>query len=146
MVKHFSRQFGKYSDVFIDVFILHPQLVKFCCSTIWFIHVGPEFNNFFFKVLIDHSVWSGRSRNGQDPVLRALFSFVDIWSVNVGEGMGHFLPWIRHDGMCSIHKLVMAKFVEEFVGLLSVSIEDRGFFSLEGFFNSSGRVRGCWDP
>ena len=50
--------------------------------------------------------------------------------------MGDFLPWVRHDWVRGIHKLVKAKFVEEMVGLLSVSIEDEGLFSLEGFFVS----------
>jgi hypothetical protein len=38
--------------------------------------------------------------------------------------------------MCGIYELVKTQFMEEVVGLLSVSVEDEGFFSLEGFFVS----------
>ena len=50
--------------------------------------------------------------------------------------MGNFLPWIHHDRMCSVHELVEAEFVEEMISFLSISVKDRGFFSLEGFFVS----------
>ena len=55
--------------------------------------------------------------------------------------MGDFLPWIRHYRVCGIHELVETQFVEELVGFLSVSIEDKRFFSLERFVISLDRVR-----
>ena len=55
--------------------------------------------------------------------------------------MGDFLPWIRHDQVCGIHKLVKTKFVEKVIGLLSVSVENEGLVSLEGFFVSSNQVQ-----
>ena len=50
--------------------------------------------------------------------------------------MGNLLSWVGHDGVCGVHELVKAEFVEESVSLFSVSIEDGQFFSLEGFFVS----------
>jgi hypothetical protein len=101
-------------------------------------------DEFFFKIVVDRFVWSGRSGNGQNPVLHASFPFVDVWAIHIGEGVCDFLPWVHHDRMRGIHELVKTKFVEEMVGLLSVSVEDRGFFSLEGFFVSLDWVRWLW--
>ena len=58
--------------------------------------------------------------------------------------MGNFLPWVHHDRVCGIHKLVKAEFMEKFIGLLLVSIEDRGFLSLEGLFIPSNRIQVLW--
>ena len=55
--------------------------------------------------------------------------------------MGDFLPRVRQDRMRGVHELVKAKFVEEMVGFLLVSIEDERFFSLEGFFAPYDQVR-----
>ena len=60
--------------------------------------------------------------------------------------MGNFLPWILHDQMCGVHKLVETEFMEESVSRLSVSVEDGGFFSLEGFFVPSDWVQGLGGP
>ena len=46
----------------------------------------------------------------------------------------HLLPWVCHDWVNGVHELVEAKFVEEVVSLLSVSVEDGGFLPLEWFF------------
>ena len=108
MVKCFMCQFGKCSDVFVDVFVLHPQFVEFHCGMVGFICIDPRLEEFFFKVFIDPFVWSGRSGNGQDPILCASFPFVDTWSIHISEGMGKFLPRVRHDRMCGIYKLVEA--------------------------------------
>ena len=51
-----------------------------------FVHVGPRFNELLFKILVDHSVQSGRCRNGQNPVLCALFPLIDIRAIYIGEG------------------------------------------------------------
>ena len=48
--------------------------------------------------------------------------------------MGDLLPRVLHDRVRGVHKLIETEFVKESVGLLSVSIEDGQFFSLEGFF------------
>ena len=48
--------------------------------------------------------------------------------------MGDFLPWVCHNQVCDIHELVKAKFVEKMISLSSVSVEDEGFFPLEGLF------------
>jgi hypothetical protein len=42
--------------------------------------------------------------------------------------------------MRSVHELIKAKLVEKVVGLLSVSVEDRGFFPLEWFFVYSCQI------
>ena len=47
--------------------------------------------------------------------------------------MGDFLPRILHDRVCGVHELVESEFVNESIGLLSVSIKDGWFFPLEGF-------------
>ena len=112
---------------------------------IGFIYVGPGLDKFFLKVFIDHFVWSRRSGNGQNPVLRASFPFVDVWAVHVCQGMSDLLPWVRHDRVCGVYELVKAEFVEEMVGLLSVSVEDKGFLSLERFFVSSNHVWVLWE-
>ena len=48
--------------------------------------------------------------------------------------MRDLLPRIGHNWVRGVHKLVKAEFVEKSIGLLLVSVEDGGFFSLEGFF------------
>ena len=104
---------------------------------------------------MDHFVWSRRSGNGQDPVLHTSFPFVGAQAIYVGEGMGYLLPWVYHNWVWGIHELVKVKFVEEMIGLLSVSIKDGGFFPLEWFFILSDQVwvlreswwrsqRWCW--
>ena len=98
-----------------------------------FICVSPRFDKFFLKVFIDRFVWSRGSGNGQDPVLRASFPFVDVWAIHIGEGMGDFPPWVCHDQVRSIYELVKAKFVEETISLLSISVENEGFSPLEWF-------------
>ena len=55
--------------------------------------------------------------------------------------MGDFLPQVCHNRMCGIYKLVEMEFMKEFVGPLLVSVEDRRFFSLEGFLGSSDWVQ-----
>ena len=50
--------------------------------------------------------------------------------------MGDFLPRVRHDRVRGVHKLVETEFMKKVVGPLSISVEDEGFFSLEGFFIS----------
>jgi hypothetical protein len=47
--------------------------------------------------------------------------------------------------VCGIYELIKAEFVEEMVGLLLVSIEDEGFFSLERFFISPNHVWVRWE-
>jgi hypothetical protein len=47
--------------------------------------------------------------------------------------------------MCGVHELVEMQFVEEVVCLLSVSIEDGRFLSLEWFFIYSNRIRVPWE-
>ena len=64
---------------------------------IGFVHISPRLDKFFLEVFIDRFVWSGRSRNGQDPVLHVSFPFIDVWTIYIGEGMGSLLPWIHHD-------------------------------------------------
>ena len=59
-----------------------------------------------------------------------------VVTIHIGEGVGDLLPRVRHDRVCGIHKLVEMKFVKKVVGLLSVSVENEGLFSLEGFFVS----------
>ena len=54
--------------------------------------------------------------------------------------MSDFLPRVRHDWVRGIYELIETQFVEEMVGFLSVSVEDEGFFSLEGFIISLDRV------
>ena len=110
-----------------------------------FIRVGSRFGEFFFEVFIDCFVWSGGGRNGQDPVLCTSFPFVDIQAIHIGEGVGDFLPRFHHNWLGGVHKLVKVEFVEESVGLLSVSVKNRGFSSLEGFFVSSNWVRVLWE-
>ena len=98
---------------------------------IGFVCIGPRLDEFFFKVVVDCSVWSRRGGNGQDPVLHTSLPFVDVRAIHISEGMGDFLPWIRHDWVRSVHKLIESKFVEELIGVLSVSVKDGGFFSLK---------------
>ena len=45
--------------------------------------------------------------------------------------MGDLLPWIHHDRVRGVHKLIEVEFVKEMIGLLLVPIEDKGFFPLE---------------
>ena len=108
---------------------------------IGFVCVSPRLDEFLFKIVVDRSVWSRRGGNGQDPVLRASFPFIDVWAAHISEGMGDFLPWIHHDWVCSVHELIKAEFVKKMVGLLSVSFEYRGFFPLEWSVISLDRVR-----
>ena len=54
--------------------------------------------------------------------------------------MGDLLPRVHHDRVRSIHELVEMQFVEEAVGLLSISVKDEGFFSLERLVVSLDRV------
>jgi hypothetical protein len=74
-----------------------------------------------------------------------LFPFVNVWALYIGEGMGNFLPQVLHDGVCGIHELIKVEFVEELIGLLSVSVKGGGFFSLKGFVISSNRVWVPWE-
>ena len=140
------RQLGEPSDVGIDVIMVYLQVVKFCCGAVWFFCIAPQLSEFFFKVFIDHFVCSRRSRNEQNPVLCTLFPLINFRSIHVGEGVGDLLPWVCHDGVHGIHKLIKSKFMKEPVGLLSVSVEDGGFFSLKGFFIPSSQVCGIWEP
>ena len=98
---------------------------------IGFVRISPGLDKFFLEVLIDRFVWSRRSRNGQDPVLRASFPFIDVWATHIGEGVGDLLPWIYHDQVRGVHELIEAEFVKETISLLSVSIKDKGFFPLK---------------
>jgi hypothetical protein len=110
-----------------------------------FICVRPRLNKFFFEVFIDRFVQSRRGRNGQDPVLCTSLPLIDIWATHIGEGVGDFLPWIHHDRVCSVHKLIESKFVEKMIGLLSISFEDGGFFPLERSFIYSNLVQVLWE-
>jgi hypothetical protein len=112
---------------------------------IGFVCVGPRLDKIFFEIFIDCFVWSRRGGNGQDPVLRASFPFIDIRATHIGEGVGNFLPRIHHDQVCSVHELIEAKFMKEAISFLSVSFEDGGFFPLEWFFVPSNRVRILWE-
>jgi hypothetical protein len=47
--------------------------------------------------------------------------------------------------VCGIHKLIKAEFVEEPVGLLSVTVKDGQLLSLEGFLVPSDRVQVLWE-
>ena len=58
--------------------------------------------------------------------------------------MGDFLPRIHHDRMRSVHELIETKFVKKMVSLLSVSLKDGGFLSLEWSFVRSYRSRVLW--
>ena len=58
--------------------------------------------------------------------------------------MSDFLSWVGHNGMCGIYELIQAEFMEESVGLFSVSVEDGRFSSLESAFISLDRVRLWW--
>ena len=78
------------------------------------------------------------------PVLCASLPFVNIRATHIGEGMGDFLPRVRHDRMCGIHELVKTKFVEEMVGFLSVPVKNRRFLSLEWFSIYSSRIQVSW--
>ena len=113
---------------------------------IGFVCVGPRLDKLFLKVFIDRFFWSGRSGNGQNPVLCTSFPFVDVWAIHIGEGVGGLLPWIHHDRVCGVHELVKTKFVKELVGLMSISVEDKGFFPLEWFFVSSSHAWVLWEP
>ena len=81
--------------------------------------------------ILNRSVWSGRSGNGQNPVLRTSFPLVDVRAVHVSEGVGDLLPRIYHDWVHSVYELIETEFMKKVVGLLLVSFEDGGFFSLE---------------
>ena len=120
--------------------MLHSQLVKVCGCSIGFVCVGPRLNEFFLKIFIDCSVWSRRSRNGQDPILCASFPFIDVRAMHISEGMGDFLPRIDHNWVCGVHELIKAELVKKVVGLSSVPFEDGGFVSLEWFVVSLDRV------
>ena len=86
--------------------MVHLQLVEFCCGAVGFIDVSPRLDKFFFKVVIDGVGWSRRCRNGHNPVLYTLLPFIGVRSCQVGEGMRNFAPWVLHEGMKVIHKLV----------------------------------------
>ena len=58
--------------------------------------------------------------------------------------MGDFSMRVGHEGVCGVHELIQTEFIEEPVGLFSVSIEDGRFLSLEEFFVSLDRVRLWW--
>jgi hypothetical protein len=45
--------------------------------------------------------------------------------------VGNLPPRIHHDLVRDIHELVEMEFVNKMVGLLSVPVEDEGFFPLE---------------
>ena len=145
MVERFTRQLGELSDVLINVVTLHSQFVKFCGCVIGFIDISSRLDEFFLKVFIDRFVWSRRNGNGQDPVLRALFPFVDVWAIYIGEGMGYFLPWIHHNWVRRVHELIEVQFLKEMISLLSVSFKDGGFSPLEWFFVYSDWIRISWE-
>ena len=109
------------------------------------IRVGPGLDEFFFEIFIDRLVRSGRSGNGQNPILRTLFPFVNIRATHIGEGVGDFLPWIHHDWVHSVHELIKSEFVKESISVSSVSVEDRRFFSLEWFVVYSNWIRILWE-
>ena len=96
-----------------------------------FVCISSGLNKFFLKVFINCFVWSGRSGDGQNPVLRASFPFVDVWATHIGEGVGNLLPRIHHDWVCGVHELIEVEFIKEMIGLLSIPVEDEGFVSLE---------------
>ena len=120
---------------------MHAQLVEVCGCLIGFVCVGPGLNEFFFKIIVNCSIWSGRGGDGQNPVLRTSLPLVDIRAIHVGEGVGDLLPWIHHDRVCGVYELIETKFVEEVVGPLSVPFEDRGLFPLEWFVTPLDWVR-----
>ena len=128
-------------DVFVDVVVLHLQLVEVCGGSIGLICVCPGLDEFFFEIVVDCSIWSGRSRNGQDPVFRASFPFVNVWATHISEGVGDFLPWIDYHWVRGVHELIKGKLVKEVVGRLSISFEGRRFFPLERFVVSLNQVR-----
>ena len=107
---------------------------------IGFIHIDPRLNKFFLKVLIDRFVRSRRSRDGQNPILRTSFPFIDVQATHISEGVGNFLPRVHHDQVRGVHELVEVEFVKEKIGLLLVSVEDKGFFPLEWLFVPSDWV------
>ena len=102
--------------------------------------VSPGLNELFFEIVVNGSIWSGRSGNGQYPVLRTSFPFINVRATHISEGVGDLLPWIDHDWVRGVYELIEAKFVEEVIGCLSVSFEDRRCFSLEGLVISSDWV------
>ena len=123
MVEGFACKFRKAGDIGVNIVVVHSQLVKFCCSVVRFVGVGSRLNKFFFEVVVDGVGWSGRCRNGHDPVLHTLLPLVDVRSGQVGEGMCHFAPQVLHNGMGVVHELVELEFVEEFVSLQLIPIE-----------------------
>jgi hypothetical protein len=133
VVKCFACQFGESSDVFVDVVVLHSQVIEVCGGSVWFVCVGPRLDKFFLEIFVDSSVWSGRSRDGQNPVLCTSLPFVDVRAIHISERVGDFLPWVHHYWVCSVYELIESEFVEKMIGFLSVSVEDRGFFPLEWF-------------
>ena len=140
MIECFTRQLGESSDVFVDVVVLHPQPVKVRGCSVGFICVSPRLDEFLFEIVVNGSIRSGRSGNGQYPVLRASFPFVDVRATHISEGVGDFLPWIDHDGMRGVYELIEVQLVKEVISCSSVSFKDWGFFSLEEFVISSDRV------
>ena len=58
--------------------------------------------------------------------------------------MGDFSMGIGHDGVRGVYELVEAEFMEKFVGLFSVSVEDGRFLSLEEFLVSLDLIRVRW--
>ena len=96
-----------------------------------FVHIGPGLDKFFLEVFIDHFVRSGRSGNGQDPVLHASFPFIGVRATHIGEGVSDLLPRVHHNWVHGVYEQVKAEFVKEMISLLSVSVKDVGFFPLE---------------
>ena len=99
-----------------------------------FVCISPQLDEFFFEVVVDGFAWSRRCGSGQDPNLRTSFPFINVQPIDVCEGVGDLLPQVLHDWVCGVHKLVETEFVKEPISLLSVSVEDGGFFPLKGFF------------
>ena len=142
MVEGFSREFCEHRNKGVNVAVFHSQLVECCGGPVWFVGVGPRFDEGEFEVVVNSHLWVGGSRVGQNPDLRISFPLVNFGAFHIGQGVGDFSWWIGHDGVCGVHELIEAEFVEESVSLFSVSVEDGRFLSLEEFFISLDRVRG----
>jgi hypothetical protein len=97
--------------------MIYVQLVKFCCGVVWFIHIGPRLDEFFFKLIIDGVSWKCGCRNGYNLVLHTLLPFVGVRFSQVGEGVHNFALRVLQNGVKFIHKLIQLKFMEKFISL-----------------------------
>ena len=111
MVECFSCQFGERCDIGVDIGILHLQLVKFGCSVVGFVRIGPRLDKGNFEVVVNSHVWIGGRRVGQDPDLCVSFPLVDFGTVHICQGVGDFLSWVRHYWMCGVDELIKAEFM-----------------------------------